>query len=187
MSGRRDSNSGSGKTTPGARVLELATTRAITEDDIAEVHNLHITAFTKLGGALHDAEHTEAFAAHVNTPAYTDQLMQADVWGVWLDKSLLATGGWTPGDDQGKSARIAFVFVNPVFSRLGIGRTAVEGAERRAAAAGFHSYSVRATLNTVPIFERLGYAVTSRGVTPLLGGIDMPVVFMRKEGTGARR
>jgi len=51
---------------------------------------------------------------------------------------------------------------------------------KRCRSAGFTNFSARASVNAVPFFATLGYAITSHGVRPLCGGIDVPVAFMRK-------
>ena len=91
---------------------------------------------------------------------------------------LVGTASWHTNSDDGRSARIGWVFVrHPGF---GLGRRLVTEVEARAQQSGFSQLAVSATANSVPFFERLGYQVASRGVRHLGPDCALPVAFMRK-------
>ncbi len=162
------------------RVVELLEFRAIEIDDYAEVRHLHSLAYRILTTGHHSDEQIAAFTQFVRAPDYTRQLLANDLQGAWLDHILVGTAGWNPASDCGTTARITDIFVHPMFVGAGIARTLVQDAEARARSAGFTDFSARASVNAVPFFATLGYAITSHGVRPLGGGIDVPVTFMRK-------
>jgi GNAT superfamily N-acetyltransferase len=119
-----------------------------------------------------------AFRNFVYSAAYSDQLMQEEVYGAWLNQALVGSISWHPVGDDGATARIGPVFVD--YQRLGIGRRLMAEAEGRAHHCGFAQFTAWATANAVPFFERLGYQVVSRGVKTLSPECALPVTFLRK-------
>jgi GNAT superfamily N-acetyltransferase len=154
--------------------------RRIGLDDHSHVRHLHARAMHALAGdALSDAE-LAAFAAFVVSPAYSDLLREEEVHGAFLDGQLLGTASWLVNGDDGETARIASVFVHPMFARLGIGGRLLAEVEARAAQSGFDQLGASATINAVPFFERHGYAEASRGVKAFGPECWLPVAFLRK-------
>ena len=154
--------------------------RPIGIDEWSEVRHVHAAALVRLTGAEPGTREHGACHAFVYDPDYTDDLMDEDLWGIWLDGRLAGTAGWRPADDRGSAARITSVYVDPLFARLGLGRRLVEDAQRRAFAAGFRVFNTRATALSAAFFERLGYEISSYGVHALSGDLGFPVVFMRR-------
>ena len=108
-------------TAAGGTSRSAITIRRLVLDDYANVRYLHITAMTAQSlDALPDAE-IGAFVAFVNSPAYSDCLMTEDVYGAVIDGQLIGTASWHVNGDDGRTARISSVFVDPMFGRLGIG------------------------------------------------------------------
>ena len=129
--------------------------------------------------ALSDAE-VAAFVGFVNSPAYSDHLIAEDVYGAFLDGQLVGTASWQANGDDGRTARISSVFVDPLFTKLGIGRQLLAEVEARAMRSGFAQFGISVTINAVPFFEKLGYHEASRGVKPMGHGCSLPVAFLRK-------
>src|SRR5690606_7834680 len=95
--------------------------RRLGVDDHAHVRYLHDRAMrSQCGDALTDAE-LAAFLAFVNSPGYSDALRAQEVHGAFLGGQLIGTASWLANGDDGETARIASVFVHPLFARLGIG------------------------------------------------------------------
>ncbi len=161
-------------------MAEAMEVRALGLDDFSSIRYIHVGALRIGGATLYNPEEIEAFAAFVQTPGYVDVLRQESLAGGFLGNELVATSSWLPGDDSGTVARIASVFVRPMFTGLGFGRRLVGEAEAQARRSGFHSFSARVLLNAVGFFEALGYKVISHGVQPFTDETSLPIAFMRK-------
>ena len=154
--------------------------RAVGVDDWSAVRWLHAASFERLTGPRLDAEAVEAVRRLIGDLAYIDRLQRRALHGAWIDGVLVGTCGWLPSDDSGHSARITSVFVSPMFARQRLGTRLVRDAEARAGAAGFSTFTTRATEVTVPFFQRLGYEVTSHGISMRAGELPLPVTFLRR-------
>lgn len=154
--------------------------RRIGIDDHSNVRYLHIKSMTAQSiDALSEAE-IAAFVAFVSSPTYSDCLVAEDVFGAFVDGQLVGTAAWYVNGDDGRTARISSVFVDPMFSRVGIGRLLLAEVEARATQSGFSQLGIAATINAVPFFEKLGYREASRGVKALGTDCSLPVAFLRK-------
>lgn len=156
------------------------TIRRIGIDDYSNVRYLHTRAMAAQSvDALSETE-IAAFVAFVNSPAYSDCLLAEDVFGACIDGQLVGTGSWQVNGDDGRTARISSIFVDPMFGRLGIGSRLLAEVEARAAQSGFGQFGVSSTINAVPFFEKLGYREASRGVRAMGPACSVPVAFLRK-------
>lgn len=135
--------------------------------------------WSQSGDALSDAE-IAAFLAHVGSPAYSDCLVAEEVYGAFVDGQLVGTASWQVNGDDGETARIASVFVHPLFARLGIGGRLLAEVEGRARRSGFDQLGTSSTINAVAFFERYGYQEASRGVIAFGADCWLPVAFLRK-------
>jgi len=166
-------------------LADVAAVRAITIDDLSDVRHLHASAFRTQGAAVYTEAEIEAFSALVYSTPYMDRVAAAACYGAWIDTQLVGTCSWAPADDDGPTARIGDLFVGSQFARCGLGRMLIGHAEMRAREAGFVSFSARLGVHAAPVFERLGYVITSHGVHHLSDEISLVVVFMRKPATKA--
>lgn len=154
--------------------------RLIGIDDHSAVRYLHVKSMTTQSlDALSEAE-IAAFVAFVRSPAYSDCIVAEEVYGAFVDGQLVGTASWQFNGDDGRTARISSVFVDPLFARLGIGRLLLAEVEARALQSGFGQFGISATLNAVSFFEKQGYREASRGVKTLGTDCALPVAFLRK-------
>ena len=79
------------------------------------------------------------------------------------------------------AAKIRAFFVHPNAARQGIGRAILEKCEEEAAAVGFRSAEMMATLPGVPLYAICGYEKFEPVAVPLGDGVDIECVKMRKE------
>ena len=111
---------------------------------------------------------------------------------------ILGCGGWSKrktlfGGDQGRHAsedtlldpgrepaRIRAFFVHPQWARRGIGMLLLRECERAAAAHGFGTLELVATLAGVPLYAAGGFRAVEHFEIPLANGRQMPVVRMSK-------
>ena len=164
----------------GGTAWEAVSIRRIGVDDHSNVRHLHARSMrSQSGDALSDTE-IAAFLAYVGSPAYSDCLLADEVFGGFVGGQLVGTAAWQVNGDDGKTARIASVFVHPLFARLGIGGRLLAEVEARACRAGFGRLGTSTTINAVAFFERYGYQEASRGVIALGPDCWLPVAFLRK-------
>ncbi|MFN3744538.1 MAG: GNAT family N-acetyltransferase [Hyphomicrobiaceae bacterium] len=169
----------------GACPAELVELRPISIDDWAAVRYVHKAACRTGFGPRISPRCIEAFMAMVDTPAYMDRLQGSDLVGAWLSGQLAGTAGWRPVAGQGHVARIEGLFVQPLFSFMGLGSLLLAQAEARARKAGYGAITVLAPANAVPFFMRLGYDIYAQGAGVSDLPSDMPVSVMRKREPAA--
>ena len=114
------------------------------------------------------------------------------------DGALVGCGGWSRrrtlfGGDQfaardsgeldpaTEPARIRAFFVHPAHARKGIGRAILSACEAAAAAAGFRSLELMATLPGVRLYEACGYEARGRVEYEVGAGVSIEFVPMRKD------
>lgn len=163
---------------------DAAEIHPISFDDLSGVRYIHATSFRMLAAPHYLPDDIDAFTEYVYGVAYTDALADAvhrqQLFGAWLDGELVGTSGWSTADDGGTLARLRFMFVRPLFTGLGLGRRLLLEIEDLARQAGFHIFTLRATLNAVGFFTRLGYQITGSAVRPLSSTHALPVAFLQK-------
>lgn len=107
--------------------------------------------------------------------------------GGWSFRRLLHGGDLVKasGDDElldptRDAARVRAFFVDPRFSRRGIGRMLMSRCESAALSAGFHRMELVATLVGERLYEACGFEVLERLEPTLPDGTIVPVVRMGK-------
>ncbi|WP_207537737.1 GNAT family N-acetyltransferase [Sabulicella rubraurantiaca] len=141
---------------------------------MAALRALHDASFAGLARA-YDARAIVAHAALVAQPDYAEDVLGSDLWVAERDGLLLGSAGWLAQPDG--AARIRKVFVHPDAARQGVATALVTAAERRS---GRNRFVLRAYLDAVPLYRRLGYVEEAPGTMELPGGVSMPVLLMRK-------
>lgn len=166
-------------------IVENTIIRAAGLDDWSAIRQLHALSFNRLSGILFDETAAAAVKLHLETPEYTEELGRQHLAVALVEGYVVGTCGWVASDDHGHAARITSLFVDPLFTRLGIGRRLVWDAEARARAAGFQTLTARATEVTAEYFAALGYEISSQGVATPVPDLAIPVIFMRKREQAA--
>jgi GNAT superfamily N-acetyltransferase len=113
------------------------------------------------------------------------------------DGHIVACGGWSRratlyGGDHSTSlrdpvlldpardaARIRAMYTHPNFARQGLGRAILSGCEHAAAAEGFSTVELMATLSGQPLYIACGYQCIEK-VDAVAHGINVPLIRMRK-------
>jgi putative acetyltransferase len=161
--------------------IDALTLSPITEADIPAVRALHARSVAALARESHTPAQIAAHVALIEAPDYADDLGRSHLMLAWSgDGTLLATAGWLAVEDEPGTARIRKVFVESGAARRGLATRMVRDAEARARAAGFTRFIVRANINAVPLYEKLGYAPVREGTMEAAGGVALPVLFMVK-------
>jgi putative acetyltransferase len=148
--------------------------------DLPAVRALHALAFRQLAASHHDAAQIAAHEALIATDDYAADVARSNLI-LARDQagSLIATAGWLPMPERPDTARIRKVFVHPGWARRGLATALVQAAEQAAAAAGYPHLYVRANINAVPLYRKMGYRAEAEGVMPA-GSVELPVVYMTR-------
>jgi putative acetyltransferase len=155
--------------------------RPYRESDLEAARALHALAFESLAAERHTREQLIAHGAMTRGAAYAADLADSHLMlAVQADGSIVATAGWIAVAGETATARIRKVFVHPAVARRGIASQLVRDAEARAVAAGHRRLIVRANINAVPLYKKLGYCTLREGGMDAGSGIVLPVHFMEK-------
>lgn len=106
--------------------------------------------------------------------------------GGWSRRQTLYGGDrWSQREDSfldpsRDAAKIRAFFVDPDWSRRGVGSLILETCEAAARAEGFTRLEMGATLTGVPLYAAHGYLECERLSVPLRNGLTLPIVRMEK-------
>jgi putative acetyltransferase len=155
--------------------------RPYEDSDREAVAALRALAFSVLAANVYSPEQLAASRAHAETPAFAGELRRINLM-LAVDRSgaLLGAAGWSTHEGEPETGRIRKVFVHPQWARKGLGTALVLDAERRAEGAGHARFAVRASLNAVSFYRRLGYRTVESQRVPRPGDVGVPVMLMRK-------
>jgi putative acetyltransferase len=158
------------------------TYRAAVAADFPAIARLHARAFASLAAHLHDASQIAAHTGVTEAPDYAADLARSRLLlAVDGAGAIVGSAGWMPVEGESeKTGRIRKVFVDPGYARRGLATRLVTEAEARAREAGCRRLIVRANLNAVPLYRKLGYSETAPGAKLAPGGVELPVVYMEK-------
>jgi GNAT superfamily N-acetyltransferase len=170
--------------------------RAARPDDIPAMEALIARSGIALSEGFYTREQAEAVTRHVfgvDTQLVADQTY----FLIEQDGKLLACGGWSKrstlfGADRTKQgadplldpatepARIRAFFVDPSAARQGLGRMLLRHCADAAAAGGFRTLELAATMPGVPLYLACGFEVVEPFEITLPGPIQVPLARMRK-------
>jgi putative acetyltransferase len=155
--------------------------RAYREADLESVRGLHAVAFESLAADRHSSEQLAAHTAMTQTEAYAADLRESHLTlAITSDGMLAGTAGWIAVSGEAATARIRKVFVRPDLARRGLASLLVGDAEARALAQGYRRIIVRANINAVPLYAKLGYRTLEEAGMDAGNGIVLPVHYMEK-------
>lgn len=115
-----------------------------------------------------------------------------------VSRRIVGCGGWSKrktlygGDQFGQredsfldpktdAAKIRAFFVDPEWTRCGIGTLILEACENAAIEAGFRSLDLGSTLTGIALYSARGYKPVRKEEVPLEGGLTLPILVMNKQ------
>jgi len=170
--------------------------RPATGTDVPEIDELIARSARALSEGYYTSTQVESLLRFVFG---TDTQLIAD--GTYFvaerDGRLVGAGGWSRrrtlfGGDRMKDpedplldpyaepARMRAFFVDPGVARQGVGRRLFDKCRGAAAAAGFSTLTLVATLPGEPLYQALGFKVTERFQLHLPDGVEVPVARMSR-------
>lgn len=108
--------------------------------------------------------------------------------GGWSRRATLYGGDHSAGRDASlldpatDPAKVRAMYTHPDFTRRGVGRLILELSEAAAAAEGFRTLELMATLSGAPLYRAFGF-VPVEDLVDERGGVPVPLVRMRKPVT----
>jgi GNAT superfamily N-acetyltransferase len=170
--------------------------RHATPADIPAMEALIARSGIELSAGFYTPEQAQAVTRHVfgvDTQLVADQTY----FVIENNGELLACGGWSKrstlfGADRTKkgadplldplneAARIRAFFVDPSAARQGLGRLLLQHCTDAAAAGGFHTLELAATMPGVPLYTACGFEIVEPIEITLPGGVQVPLARMRK-------
>ncbi|GJJ03136.1 acetyltransferase [Duganella rhizosphaerae] len=174
----------------------MITVRAALPGDIPAMEALIARSGIELSDGFYTPQQAAAITRHVFG---VDTQLVADQTYFLIEKhgELVACGGWSKratlfGADRTKqgadplldpatqAARIRAFFVEPSAARQGLGRLLLSHCTDAAAAAGFRTLELAATMPGVPLYLACGFTMVERFDITLPGDIKVPLAKMRK-------
>jgi GNAT superfamily N-acetyltransferase len=170
--------------------------RPATRDDLPALEKLIPRSVRGLSRGYYTDAQIESGIRYVFGPD-TQLIADATYFVVTAGERIVACGGWSKrrtlyGGDQYKHAedelvdpatepaRIRAFFVDPDWSRRGIGSLLLNACVDAARAAGFRTLELGATLPGQPLYERFGFQALERTDVALPDGVSLPVVRMTR-------
>jgi N-acetylglutamate synthase-like GNAT family acetyltransferase len=178
---------------PGLRV------RQATRADVPAIEELIARSARALSDGYYTATQIESLL-HFVFGTDSQLIDDGTYFVVQRNQQLLGAGGWSrrrtlfggdrmkEGEDpildpRSEPARIRAFFVHPAAARQGLGRRLLEECQRAAAAAGFRTLTLVATLPGEPLYQALGFTVTERFQLRLPDQVEVPVARMSRAVT----
>ncbi|MEQ1647683.1 MAG: GNAT family N-acetyltransferase [Hyphomicrobiaceae bacterium] len=150
-------------------------------DDYSVIRHVHRESVRRILAPTLSQEEAAALMAHIDSPEYTQNLVERQTFVALLNGDIVGTIAYAPSQDAGDEARVSAHFVHPWFTGGGIGRTLLEMAADDAAERGLSKLMARVPLTSVTFYEELGFELTSQGVTKELApSLGIHVAFMRR-------
>jgi GNAT superfamily N-acetyltransferase len=126
----------------------------------------------------------------------TQLIIDETYFTVWCGEELAGCGGWSHRatlyggnhsagrsarllDPKTERARIRAMYTSPRHTNRGIGRMILEASEKAAAAAGFRTLEMAATMAGKPFYLKCGYSVESEWYDEN-GAVPVPLATMVK-------
>ncbi len=109
--------------------------------------------------------------------------------GGWSRRATLYGGDHSSGRDAAlldparEPARVRAMYTHPLFARRGVGRLVLGACETAAAAEGFTTLELMATLSGRPLYESFGFEPVEE-LQDATGGAPVPLLRMRKPIAG---
>src|SRR5512138_1562367 len=144
--------------------------------DADSLYAVHERAVRVLGRRVYNESQVESWV-HGNCPARFVEAMrgEGEVFEVAVSRLRGVVGFSAVKDEELRS-----LYVDPDWSRLGVGSTLLRRAEASIAAAGHDRVVVGASLAGVPFYERHGYSIVKHRHWRSGGGLMIPAAEMEK-------
>ena len=175
---------------------EIAPQRLALPSDAAAISALMKQSVRELFPRFYDERQTASALVHI---AHLDTMLIDDgtyyvheaggeivACGGWSRRNRLYAGSGDTADDgrlldpRSEPARVRAMFVRGDWTRRGLGRAILEACERAAAAEGFTTLALMATLPGEPLYRAFGFRETGRTMVVTPDGVALEGVTMER-------
>jgi len=132
---------------------EPITIRKAGEADAVPIHELHLRSVRQLCSAVYLTEIIEGWLANRAPEGYLPGILRGEMYVAEIDEQIVGFGHAVPGE-------IAAIYVDPAFTRRGIGSQLMEYGMELATAGGAKTIKIDSTLNARLFYEKCGFKVT---------------------------
>lgn len=166
-------------------------------EDVPRMEALIARSGIELSTGFYTPEQAQAVTRHV-FGVDTQLVEDGTYFIIERGDTAVACGGWSKratlfGADRTKTGpdplldpatqpgRIRAFFVDPDSARQGLGRMLLQHCQQAAAASGFSTLELAATMPGVPLYLACGFEVAERFEIDLPGSVSVPLARMRKQ------
>ncbi|MGD1877689.1 MAG: GNAT family N-acetyltransferase [Kiloniellaceae bacterium] len=144
--------------------------------DAAGLHAVHERAVRVLGRRVYTHTQIESWI-HGNRPEHYVEAMRDE--GETVEVAVARLRGII-GFCTHKEHEVRSLYIDPDWSRLGVGSVLLQRAEAMIAAAGYDKVTIGASLAGLPFYEQRGYRVVKHRHWRTRGGLMIPAADMEK-------
>lgn len=138
------------------RLLQMVPLRAARSEDLIAIHRVHRTAATGPDSAHRDDSTTRKWLSERTPESYREEMRSCHFIVAEKDSAIVGFGAI----DLSKG-EITSVYVDPAFTRRGIGSAIVRELETQASRAGLQEVTLQAAGGALDFYEKIGYLYVS--------------------------
>jgi len=150
--------------------------RKATQEDREALCRIQTQAIRKAATSHYSREQIEAWSGGL-TPEYYSEPVEHSIVFVAEDTDGTVVGFARLVEESGE---VAAIYVDPDHTGHGIGRQLIEALEEEARRVGVRELNVKASLNAVAFYERVGFKFEREALHRFRSGVEIPCVIMKK-------
>ena len=158
--------------------------RNVELDSIPTIRKLQHDSYMRLYAQYATDSETAAFSDMLESSKFAEDLQRIiskkQVCGAFLDHRMVGIAAWSDSRDNQALSRLRFLFVDPFFTRCGVGTTLLDSLEMIVTSEHSREFSIRTVVQSMGFFEKASYCTTSYGALPVSKDEAFAVAFMRK-------
>ncbi|MEN2494312.1 MAG: hypothetical protein TECD_00203 [Hyphomicrobiaceae bacterium hypho_1] len=175
------------KALKNGRRLDLSgavSVRIVDIDSISTIRKLKYESYMRLNAEYASDCETAAFTDELESSKYTEELYSTiskrQVYGAFLENRMVAIAAWSDVHEGQPLSRLDFLFVDPFFTRCGVGTKLLDTIECLVTSKHSREFSILTVMPSIGFFEKASYCTTSYGALPLSHDSAFEVAFMKK-------
>ena len=149
--------------------------RHATINDMGAIFRIHTSAVREIAAAHYSPAQVDVWVGRKSAARFRESISDKVVI---VDDEAGSVFGFAQLDTN--TSTVEAVYVDPAYSRRGIGSRLLAALESSARASGTGELTLDASLNSVSFYESAGYAVVANSSHELAPGISISCIAMRK-------
>jgi putative acetyltransferase len=154
--------------------------RTFQPEDGPQAYSLLIASVFALGQESYTEAQLTAWTSRITAEKLTNRLKHCSSFVAWAKQSKTeqSMAGFASVDLEDEE--LDYLYVAPEFARKGVSRLLCDHVEATAISHGLRMLGLTASLNALPVYLKLGYAVMSP-FSKTIDGVAVPCLRMAKE------